>query len=180
MAAAQVMGEPRVCACGCGASLEDRHHLTVYTRDCRERLKQKRDVERHRAKAKQRRERLGHKSLHPLKSAVWRGTANDATHVPTLKCGVCCDMPWARLSTRSVKDSDGSIEPVANVDGKCRGCGEKYAPEPKPEHGSLLRSSAGTAQKASELWGYQPNLGGVERTKAYRAKKAKGQNDGEV
>lgn len=172
MAAEQLTG--RVCACGCGASLEDRHVLTVYTRDCRERLKQERDVARHRAKAKQRRERLGHKALHPMAAAVWRGTTNDYAHVPTLKCQVCCDMPWARLSTRSVKDGEGGIRPVADRHGSCRGCGGKYAPEPPPERGSLIRSSAGTAQKAHEFWGYQPNPSRGGQSKAYREPKKAG------
>jgi hypothetical protein len=62
---------------------------------------------------------------------------------------------------------------------RCEECNEPYAPEPKPEFGSLIRSSAGTMQKAGEMWGYQANSGGSEQTKAYReARKAKGQDDG--
>jgi hypothetical protein len=190
MAAEQIPG--RTCACLCGRSLDGYGPKTLFAPECIKKRKAARKaasyIEEKTRREKKIRERRDYSAPHRFACASWRKTANDAPYVPSMKCHVCMDMSWCRRPDRAQEGRDGyapsgKMVGVESLTGwRCSGCGEPYAPEPKPEFGSLLRSSAGTAAKASELWGYQPAMGGQktgEQLVAVRAaKKAKGQNDG--
>lgn len=96
------------------------------------------------------------KAVNPHQNRVLRGA-----HSPNPRqnpCKVCCGMSWARVPERAVDDSVWA-ESVAGKHGLCRGCGEAWAPEPKPEYGSLTGSSAGVAVSHGRLFGYAEGRG---------------------
>lgn len=160
MAAEQSTGRPRLCLCGCGRSLEGLYKTTQYARDCmnkrRTEHKRQRDAARGRSERERTVARAERKSLHPLAAAVWRSPYEHASHVhqPNPLCKTCFGLPWARTPGR--EQNDNSSAKVGDASFRCVECREPYEPEPPPERGSILRSSAGTTQQAAALYGHQP------------------------
>jgi hypothetical protein len=96
------------------------------------------------------------KAVNPHQNRVLRGA-----HSPNPRqnpCKVCWGMSWARVPERVVDDSLHS-ESVVGKHGLCRGCGQPWAPEPPPERGSFIGSSAGIAVVEGRLFGYADNKG---------------------
>lgn len=149
MAASERPG--RQCGCGCGRDIGHMHPRSIYHSDCKVvRTKQiRKDYE-------QRKE--GHLFLvrknealrtpNPFNNFVKSREPNR----PQKLCPLCCGMPWARLSDR-LSDVKTGLEPVADEGRMCRGCGEAYAPEPKPEPVNVLGSSAAMAVREGQWHG---------------------------
>lgn len=85
---------------------------------------------------------------------------------PCICCKHCFGQPWTRLPERlNERRGGGSAQidsPVAYPPGLgvpgwhvpvCKGCGLAYEPQEKLEHGSLVRSSAGTAADLGGIYG---------------------------
>lgn len=149
----------RVCACGCGHGLGHMRATALYSPKCAARLGIVQTEPRHRARPKCK------ATLNPYSNIA--GGRNAEPNRSQALCKVCFGMPWARLETR--QQDNGT---VADGRGRCRGCGEAYAPEPRPEPRSVLASSAGMAVRAGELGGYQSGKPRVERVS--RAKHSAG------
>lgn len=181
MAAEQLSG--RTCECGCSRSLDGLHPQTRFYPECRKRRKAEQGRRKYETTYARHhpRERDELRTPHPYSATTCRKAANDPPYVATMKCKVCFDMPHARRPDRPQDRRDGytTSEWMVGIDDSklgwiCSGCGEPYAEEPPPERGTLIRSSAGTMEKASELWGYQPAMGGqksAEQLKSVRAAK---------
>lgn len=74
-------------------------------------------------------------------------------------------MPWARMPDRESDQIGGSFGMSAfvgvaqNGGWLCTGCGKPWAPEPKPDIGTCLSSSAGTTESAAAIYGASPLRG---------------------
>jgi hypothetical protein len=150
--AAQPIG--RICACGCGASIDNRPTNSIRTRECQARFDNQKRKERwmrgedpgrvHRRK--------------PTNVSLRVRTRLMLSELPPRKqkpCLVCCGMPWARLPTRVTEGHSGFPgDPVTGDNGLCRGCGEPYAPEPPPSNDPVISSSAGVCERAAATHGY--------------------------
>lgn len=60
-------------------------------------------------------------------------------------------MPWARVPATLRNAECRDFEPPAGY--RCIECGEQYAPEPRPETQSYVRSSSAFTAEAGELYG---------------------------
>lgn len=160
MAAEQIVG--RVCACGCGASLDGMHRSAKWFPACRDRIVRERKKESHRKRSLESRRANRSRSLERLQ--LQRGSLTHGAwrvierHEPVKNrrqyvCLVCFGMPWARRPDRLSEGRPGFEKPVVDDTGLCRGCGEAWEPEPAPEPMSLLSSSAGTAVRHGQLHG---------------------------
>lgn len=153
----------RLCECNCGGSIDHMTNNARYLPACRLRIRNANaraktvamakvrpvrfcacqcgaEITHMRSDALRTRENESHKRVH-VQSGMRLPT--DPEYIPTIHCKVCFGLTWARTPDRM----------VANDTWRCKGCNEPYAPEPKPDFGSLLRSSAGTMKDAGKLWG---------------------------
>ena len=151
----------RYCHCGCGASIDHLRCDAKWAPACGERVM----LERKRA-ANRKRDRRGCtnklKALNPRKHLVRE--RNELVKNPRQKfCLVCCGMPWAREPDRFTEGRPGCEQPVSTNHGRCRGCGEAWAPEPPPEPGSFIVSSAGTTALYGRLYGTHYEAGQGEK-----------------
>jgi hypothetical protein len=144
----------------CGASLVGLPKCTVWCKLHAAAIRTSR-VSRRQARAS----RAGRKSYG---HCVTKGRAlnNEPKREPQVKCKHCCGQPWARLperlNERSGSGACGAEVPVAYQPGLgvpgwhvpvCRGCGLAHEPEPKPDRGCLIRSSAGAAADHGARYG---------------------------
>lgn len=163
--AAQPIG--RYCACGCAQSIDhmrrDAKWLPGHNRAValeRQREYDKQRTTRKRPTPSVLRQRAARKALCRLDHNVYSAERNGLPPPPRQKiCGVCCGMPWARLPARFPDSTSVEKDPVAGDNLLCRGCGESYSPEPKPEPAETLRSSGGMAARLGELHGYTTERG---------------------
>lgn len=133
MAAQQLPGgRGRVCACGCLRSIDHMSSCAMRLPECKKEIHKQRKRVCDAARLKRIRE-----------DRTARGY--------TRGCKVCWGLPWARGPHR--EQLTGYAKKVGGLDWRCTGCGEPYEPEPKPEHGSLIGSSAGTAAAHGRLYG---------------------------
>lgn len=172
--AAQPIG--RFCECGCGQSID---HMSPHARflpPCKRvhALKMQRSYDKQRSE-RRRRKRVEMRQRgeaqapdRPRQAAARKSTAR-ADHpvysesqsgIPDkprgrMKCQVCCDMQDARVPERK----DGLGRSVVGPDGKCRGCGDGWAPTAPLERCETLRSSAGMAVREGALHGYNTERG---------------------
>jgi hypothetical protein len=144
--AAQPIG--RYCACGCGASIDDRPVISTRTRECQIKFDHRR---RSAVSLVQRSHRRSpHGGTFRARNRLMDGEAPNRRQKP---CTVCCGMPWARTGDRFPEARPGHEKPVSYDGQRCRGCGDLYAPEPKPEMCSVIGSSAGLAARHGEEQG---------------------------
>ena len=137
----------RYCACSCGASIDHRPIYAKYTVECAARQRVLRD--RHRVWA-----------CKPSTAVTPRRDPLDPPREPNLMmCKRCCDIPWARAPRREADtpQGQGNFSGVVGFEmcGRwlCKGCGEVYAPEAKPENCVVLSSSAGMTERAAQFHG---------------------------
>lgn len=125
----------RECECGCGAPMVGLSRHTRFRPECARR----RHLERKRAEREKKRPALAaqarlreqSRSLDPRVTFV---VEHHDPNRPQVICDVCGGMPWRR-------------------DGVCRGCGDPPGEE-TIQHGSVLRSSAGTAVDSGRYYGF--------------------------
>lgn len=166
-AAHQLSG--RLCACGCQRSLEGLHQNTMYSPECIAARRKTRKQQTHKQmmarRAASRKEREACRSLNPRSHVVTPGPGGVPGHLPQEQCDVCANMPWARTPDRYIDERNGHrCRPMAvakfTVRGwACKGCGELYAPEPRPE-APVLQSSAGYLADHGTLHGTSGNKPG--------------------
>lgn len=152
MAAEQIPG--RICACGCGGSLDGLPRQTQRLPDCQRE---------HRIKS--RRDRM--RNVHGVQNKVFRRSEADLAADPPRErvpvCKVCCGLPWARVPERWGDDGPGGLgDPIVGDNGLCRGCNEPYAPEPPPERLEPIGSSAGTLARHGTLYGVEITMGSYD------------------
>lgn len=148
MAAAPV---GRVCCCGCGRSIDDRPSVSTRTRECQ----RQHEIERWRARnslvqesaRKSMSERRS--SVNPRQNCVKNAFWGDTPNRRQKPCQLCCGLPWARTPERYGEDGRSIVDDM----GRCRGCGDAYAPEPPPTRESTIGSSAGVATRHGDLYG---------------------------
>lgn len=145
----------RFCACGCGASIDDRPTNSIRTRECQAHHDNQQRKERW-ARGGDEALRKHRKSPHPGRFRIrHRIMISEAPPRRQKPCKVCAGMPWARLPERVTEGHSGFPgDPVTGDNGLCRGCGEPFAPEPPPEREPTLGSSAGVAIRAAATHGY--------------------------
>jgi hypothetical protein len=146
----------RICTCGCGRGIGYVRAQPAYHPACAKRL----GITQHAPK----REKAYEQKSQPY-SHITGGRFTDPNRRQK-PCKVCFGMPWARLQTRL-----GDHEAVADRSGRCRGCRELYAPEPRPEPCSVIGSSAAMAVREGQLHGMTHQQTG--KPKAERASRAK-------
>jgi len=127
---------------GCTVSIEGRHKCTRWC------IEHSLAIQRSR---KSRKEAYGHRKKHaaPRMNVIKRTVITELPRKAQLKCKVCADMPWARCPERRC-DGKGDLSVserplVIGTDGRCRGCGLAYAPEPELKRGTLIVSSMARA-----------------------------------
>lgn len=166
------------CLCGCGVSLMGRRPGTMYsTPACK--TKARWHIEKARLALRQRTSRPQDAESKKTPHAVRRLVVNhhayspgEAPHVPNILCKSCFGMPWARRNDREVSETSDAV--VADYTGRCSGCGEAYAPEPRPEPISVLQSSAGMAARAAPFHGHTVEYKRTSRNQPRAAYKERG------
>lgn len=147
------------CSRGCGTSLEGRPMRTRYCLPCAQQLRN-----------------FGHRKRDPNRPSHAvpprpRGSDPLPPRRPA-SCKRCCDLPWAREPDREADQitsrfGTGDYVGVAmNSTWLCVGCGKPWAPEPAPERGVGISSSAGTAVAAAQFNGMVGSDGGRARMAA--------------
>lgn len=137
----------RLCACGCLKSIDHLRANAKRMPGCQWLRERQRESERAKTRTRVRDRSKKNIVAKPFKADLPRSSQRP--------CLVCAGMPWARTPERTTDDREGYQARVVNDNGLCRGCGEPYAPEPRPEGPSLLCSSAGTAVRASDMNGQE-------------------------
>lgn len=157
MAAEQMSG--RLCVCGCQQPIERGRKNAAWRLDCRAKRDSELHAERHRSKVQKVQRQTPHprsNCVRTLKRVSWRDdpTPNRRQNL----CKVCFGMPWARRPDRCNDGHGFQLIPVTGDNGLCTGCGEPWGPEPEPERGELITSSAGMIARHAELESINYNI----------------------
>lgn len=147
--ASSVVRVPRTCQFpGCTTDLSHKPANTIWCPSCRLKMDQSRSARRHGKAARQ--------AIDPFLRRVSHVVSNDGPpRTPNvLACRECCDMPWARAEDRSnTRSGDSCGRNPVGVNGRCKGCGKPWGPEPPVNLGSAMRSNMGPTVVSGRLYG---------------------------